>query len=84
MASKRKSWMFWVLNNDNMPAQSRGYECPPNDGCYWFPEFGFSTWAVYETRADAAEKARVIAEADIERARQRLVSLDANNKREAG
>jgi hypothetical protein len=49
---------FWVLDDDEMPVEAEGYDCPPNDDIWWFPSLGFSTGGVYPTREAAFATAR--------------------------
>ena len=51
--SDRHSEMFWVLDDYGNVKHERGYECPPNDGYWWFPSLHFSTNRVFETKDEA-------------------------------
>jgi hypothetical protein len=73
--SERRSETFWVLDNNDMPKQSLGYECPPNVDIWWFPEFGFSTSQVWKDEQKAKAAARAKAEKDRDEAIGRLARL---------
>jgi hypothetical protein len=67
---------LWVLDNNDMPVQARGYECPPNDGIWWFPSLGFSC-AAFKDEATARRRAVELAEQLKDTAHGRLKKLRA-------
>lgn len=77
--SERKSRTFWVINDGGLPVERVGYECPPNEGMWWFPspDCHFSTGQVFENERDARKQARKEAEKARDRALALLARIDS-------
>lgn len=71
---ERLSKKFW-LNNDGVVRYETGYECPPNDGCWWFPTLGYSTWSVFDSKEKAIESARKECKKEISDLKEKLKIL---------
>ncbi|MDD3962222.1 MAG: hypothetical protein PHT77_10210 [Bacteroidales bacterium] len=55
---ERKHKKFWVIH-ENEVMHLDGYECPPNDKYWWFPEIQYSCreeYHVFNTENKALEK----------------------------
>ena len=55
---ERASKMFWVIHNDEL-RKRRGYECPDNPDCWWFPDVGYTLtegYHIFNTKERARSK----------------------------
>lgn len=72
----RKSKGFWIAN-EGCVSYEIGYECPPNDGVYWFPKLGFSWNGGLASKSEAIKKAKSECRLSIKIWTKRLNKLNA-------
>lgn len=77
MNTERKSRQFWAEKGNSVTLVT-GYECPPNEGCWWVPELGYSMWEgkhLFDSEESALKMAIVDAQDEEIRIQNKLDAL---------